>query len=224
MRLVRISRKYNIPPELFRFSADPNLQKEIREVLKLVREALYDKMLIINTFEDDENEGEKYIPPLLTDKDNGKTLKERIAIYTERWGYEAEAIIAAAGLEKITDIHRIHAELDRYMFNPYLSPMFQDHMGEGIATRLGEIPSYGKGRQKAAASALATLLAFVTARAWQDYWAKINRKYKRFYVYRGSSYDCDLCDSFVHASPHTNEANLPPYHPRCRCYVVYTNE
>ena len=46
-RIVAISRRYNIPPERFRFSADPRLQAEVRDVLALLRDALYDRIVAL---------------------------------------------------------------------------------------------------------------------------------------------------------------------------------
>lgn len=115
-RIVDISRKYNIPPDKFRFSANPLLKKEINDILALLREALYSYVENAVAFEDEDG-GTPYIAPALTEEDHGKTFRQRLAEYVSRWGYETETIIAAAGLEGVKDraavINGIREYLDR---------------------------------------------------------------------------------------------------------------
>ena len=89
-RIAGIARYYNVPPERFRFSANPSLQKEVNEVLELLRDALYSRIEGIDTFEDEDEEGQ-FVAPALTEKVNGKTFRQRLSEYVSRWGYEIEA-------------------------------------------------------------------------------------------------------------------------------------
>lgn len=222
-RIVSISRFYNLPPEKFRFSADPRLQRDVQEVLALLRDALRSRIEGIDTFEDGEDK--TFVATILTEPDNGKTFGQRLAEYISRWGYELEATIAAAGLEGIKDTTRIVDGIREYMDRPYDNPWMKDHQGEGEAVRLNTIPHYGKGRHIAAKSAMALLLTTVVAKGWMQNWARINEGKKGYYVFRGSSYPCEVCD-FQTGFPHeaSDKAGLPPYHPNCCCYVVYTND
>lgn len=222
-RIVEISRRYNIPPESFRFSADPALQREVSAVLALLREALYDHVAELDTFEDEGNNS--FVAPILTAEDHGKTFRQRLAEYTRRWGYELEAVIAAAGLEGIRDAKAIEAGVREYLDRPYDNPWIKEHMGEGAAVRLDNIPHYGKGRPISSATALSLLLTTVVAKGWMQNWARINGNKRGYYVFRGSSYPCDICDyqcSFPHDANDTE--GLPPYHPHCCCYAVFTDD
>lgn len=222
-RIVNISRRYGIPPEKFRFSADPRLKREINNILALLREALYSHIESADTFEDEGGDS-PYIAPALTEEDHGKTFRRRLAEYVSRWGYETEAVIAAAGLEGVKDKTEILDGIREYMDRPYDNPWMKGHRGEGEAARLRAIPRYGRGKRIAAASAMALLLTAVVAKGWMQNWARRNAGKRGYYVFRGSSYPCDICQSqtgFLHDIKDT--AGLPPYHSSCKCYVVYTD-
>ena len=221
-RIVGIARWYNIPPEKFRFSSNPNLHREVQEVLALLRDAIFSRIKGINTFED---EDDAFVAPATTEKDHGKTFKERLANYVSRWGYELEATIAAAGLEGIESQTEIVDGIREYMDRPYDNPWIKEHMGEGDAVRLENIPHYGKGRPIASKAALSLLLTSTVAKGWMQNWARVNSNKKMYYVFRGSSFPCEECD-FQCSFPHdaSDISGLPPYHPNCCCYAVYTND
>lgn len=222
-RIVEISRRYNIPPESFRFSADPNLQREVRAILSMLREVLYERIEELDTFEDEEDNN--FVAPILTEEDHGKTFKQRLAEYVSRWGYELEATIAAAGLEGVKDTKAIESSVKEYLEHPYDNPWIKAHMGEGNAVRLDNIPHYGKGKAIASRAAIALLLTTIVAKGWMQNWARLNGGKRYYFVFRGSSYPCEICDfqcSFPHDAKDTS--GLPPYHAHCCCYVVYTDD
>lgn len=221
-RIVDISHKYNIPPEQFRFSADPKLQKEVSEVLRLLREALYSEIRELDTFSDEDDKDDTFIAPILTEEDHGKTFRQRLADYTSRWGYETEAVIAAAGLEGIRSKSEITESIRSHLEWPYENPLIKKHRRKGAATRLNETPHYGKGRIISAYSALSLLLTTVVAKGWMQNWARRNSGKRGYYVFRGSSYPCDICDAqtgFLHDI--SDVTGLPPYHNHCVCFPVY---
>lgn len=222
-RIAGIAQYYNVPPERFRFSANPSLQKEVNEVLELLRESLYSRLKGIDTFED-EDEERPFVAPALTEKVNGKTFRQRLADYVSRWGFEIEAVIAAAGLNGVKNQTEILDGIREYMDRPYENPWMKEHMGEGEAVRLRTIPHYGKGRHIASAAALALLLRTTVARGWMQNWARLNAGKRGYYVFRGSSYPCEICDAqvgFLHDA--SDMAGLPPQHPNCVCFTVYTD-
>lgn len=221
LRIAEIAHRYTVPPSLFRFSYNPRLQAEVREVLRSLREAIYDATRELCTFPED-GEDSPFTPAALTAPDHGKTFRERIALYTSRWGYEVEAAIAGAGLDGVTDPAEIAEGIDRYIHDPFRNPWIRDNRGRGEAVRLGPTPHYGKGTAIAAATALDTLLSWVIALAWTENWSRINSDRAGYFVYRGSSFPCEECDSMV--GFHTSPDDLPPYHPHCVCFAVYTND
>lgn len=223
-RIVAISRRFNIPPESFRFSADPELQAQVRSVLALLREALYDRVEKLDTFQDEKEEEGVFVAPALTETIKDKTFKQRLAEYTSRWGYELEAAIAGAALSGIRDEGKIVDGIRDYLEHPYDNPWIKDNMGKGDAVRLENIPHYGMGKPIASRTALGVLLTTVVAKGWMQNWRRENEGKRGYYVYRGSSYPCEICDAqvgFLHAMD--DYEGMPPYHPSCKCWVVYTN-
>lgn len=221
-RIVSISRKYNIPPELFRFSYNPDLQAEVRAVLALLRESLYNSVRSLDTF--DEKEDEAFVAPIVSDKDNGKTFRQRLAEYVNHWGYEIEATIAGAGLEGIKDENKILSGVKEYLDDPYDNPWIKDHRGEGEATRLNAMPHFGRGKAIASRTALATLATTVVAKGWMQNWGRLNANKRGYFVFRGSSFPCEVCDAQVGFMHDINDIyGLPPQHPNCVCFTVYVD-
>lgn len=222
-RIVEISRRYNIPPEKFRFSADPNLQAKVRMVLAILRDALYEKVKMLDTFEE-EDEDETFIAPIITAKDNRKTFRQRLAEYVNHWGFEIEATIAAAGLAGVTDADKILQGIRDYLDSPYDNPWILDHMGEGDAVRLDAIPHFGRGKAIASLTALTILFKNVIAKGWMQNWARLNEGKRGYYVFRGSSYPCEICDAQVGFFHDISDVyGLPPQHPNCVCFTVYVD-
>lgn len=171
-RIIAISRKYNIPPESFRFSANPSLQADVRGVLSLLRDALFDRIEKLDTFTEDKDN--TFIAPALTEKDKGKTFRQRLAEYVSHWGYELEATIAGAGLSGITNPNAILAGVQDYLDYPYDNPWIQEHQKEGDAVRLWGIPHFGRGRAISSRLALTTLVSTVVAKGWMQNWGRLN--------------------------------------------------
>ena len=221
-RIVEISRKYNIPPENFRFSVNALLQVEVRNVLTILKEALYSEVEALDTFKDSKDDEKPFVAPILTSKDHDKTFRQRLDKYVSRWGYELEAIIAAAGLAGIKDAKAIEAGIREYLDRPYENPWVKDNMNKGDAVRLENIPHYGRGVAIASIVALKTLLTDVVAKGWMQNWQRLNQNKKGYYVYRGSSFPCEICDAQVGFLHDINDTmGLPPFHNYCKCYTVY---
>ncbi len=220
-RIINIARKYNIPPAEFRFSANPSLQAEVKEVLSLLRRAIFSVTKVRNTFEDEDG-GEPFVAPALTEENHDKTFKQRLADYVRHWGFELEATIAAAGLEGIRDAKVIEEGVKTYLDDPYDNPWIKEHRGEGEASRLKAMPHFGKGKPIDSRAALALLVTAVTAKGWSQNWMRINKGKKGYIVLRGSSFPCEICDAqvgIVHDISDTMGA--PPFHPNCKCYQVF---
>lgn len=105
--IVDISLKYGIKPSLFRFSASKELNDEVNKVLDKLRDTIYDYTETLSVY-DRENDRDAIVA-FINREDHGKTLSERISIYSNRFKYELEAAIAAGliagiGGEKIKTI------------------------------------------------------------------------------------------------------------------------
>lgn len=86
-------------------------------------------------------------------------------------------------------------------------------------------PSYGRGVEISSLGALDRMLTYAIADAW-TYWQhedSATKGAKGYFVQRGSSYNCPLCDSMCGIFRDINDTeHLPPFHLSCCCYVIYS--
>lgn len=81
---------------------------------------------------------------------------------------------------------------------------------------------YGHGVPLSSLTALIDITRFAVAEGWNWYdYDKHKDNAKGYFVFRGSSYPCDECDSHVGYHPASDTSNLPLFHKHCYCYVVW---
>lgn len=218
-KLINVSKKYKIAPKHFRFSNNPDLNSEVNAIIKRLRSELYDVIEELAIVKEEEKEKQlTFLNSLLF----GKTLKERIDIYTNRYKYEVEAAIAA-GLFLDNDVEHILRNITTHHKAPYTNPDIVQSFGHGLsATRIKtEGISYGVGKSNSSFTSLEKLIRNTIASSWM-YWLgeqALNKGAKGFFSYRGSSYPCAYCDSMTGYHPIDEYKYL--WHPNCRCYFVF---
>lgn len=217
-RIVEISQRYNIPPNKFRFSANPKLLEEVKAVLKTLRDALFHRTVYTCTFGE---EGEERVSEAVNAEEYGKTFRQRIAEYVSRWGYEVEAVIAAARLSGIKDANTIVRSIEEYLERPYDNPLVKEQQGKGDAIRLRRSFHRGAGRAIAAYAALRLLIRATIAQAYMEEWSARNADAMGFYVQRGSSFPCEDCDAECGYLHPMSDDGIVPVHPNCCCIVIY---
>lgn len=223
-KIIAISLSYNIPPSQFRFSTNASLKKEVEAVIALLRDALYDKCQELLSFRDDEDDAESvFLPTCLTGKSYRKTLKERIAIYSRRFGYEVEAVIAGAMLAGERAERAILSSMESSLHSPWSNVYFLQYKGAGEAVRLREEGvHYGSGRSNSAANALLLALGVAVGMGYMENWFRIGKARGAigFYTFRNSSYACGVCDEKATVFHYISDS-MPPFHVRCVCGVVF---
>ena len=219
-KIVAISKKYDIPPRLFRFSANDNLRREVEKVIKELKEKIADATETLAVY--DREEDRDAILLWLGAERYGKTFRERLSIYADRYKMEIEAAIAAGiFLGKAEDA--ILTTIRRSLNAPYNNPDIRASFGQGLtATRIKTRGiSYGTGHSNAARNLITTLSRNEIASAWMWWYGEqaVKNGATGFYSFRGSSYPCGLCDSMV--GWHPIEDYKYHWHPNCRCYFVF---
>lgn len=148
----------------------------------------------------------------------GKTYRERVDEQVDRLVGDMGRILAAAEFLKMP-ARLVESEWE----NPYFvsgAVMRANAKGAGI-----DIPSYGRGIPLSGAEQLLRNIDNTIALAWgyEDYDCALRNGALGFYVFRGSSYPCDTCQSQCGVFHPMEESALshPPYHGNCVCYVVY---
>lgn len=152
-----------------------------------------------------------------------KTMKERIATYSHRLFMEWETWVAAGLITGLT-LKALNSIYSMYSAKPYANPIFRKaETSAAAATRLrtGGI-SYGVGHYVSAQNDLTRLngyaIADVFRQAQRDAFMAMGNVVG-YFIGRGSSYPCSLCDDFVGYTP-AMYAELPPYHANCKCWAV----
>lgn len=109
----------------------------------------------------------------------------------------------------------------------YRSPYESDLMNKVAKTKDGpvEIPSYGRGIYHSAYQNIVRNAQGVISVAWNR---ERKNKARRdgaigFYVHRGSSYPCSICDDQT-GWLHNMDDDTPPFHVNCVCYVEFVFE
>ena len=206
-----------------------NSKEEINRIIDDFVAWLYEQELVVcnETIKEVSDTYDTPIPFLaedyINDESYEKTLKERIRIYSNRFKYEAEAWIASGLLLGMTTAG-LESEFETFMYKPYNNPTFvRASLKKGVkATRLASGgKSYGVGKYVSSISSLVRLARATVADTFRraQFYSFKEMGITGFYVYRGSSYPCSLCDSMV-GFHDFKYAELPPYHNNCVCYAV----
>lgn len=173
--IVDISLKYGIKPSLFRFSASKELNDEVNKVLDKLRDTIYDYTETLSVY-DRENDRDAIVA-FINREDHGKTLSERISIYSNRFKYELEAAIAAGLIAGIGG-EKIKNNIKSNLESPYSDPYFKRAVegGNSSATRIKtDGISYGVGKSNSAYNSLNTLTRFIVGSSWMWFWEFIIR-------------------------------------------------
>lgn len=201
---------------------------EVRELLSELRQYLYmvierDSEELIADISDKWNVAIPLVAGTVINRDvGGKTLKQRIGVYGNRFETEADMWTAVGLINKYSK-KKIEAAITSHLDAPYSSRLFLMSIGKGISQRLKYgTPHFGKGQDRSAVSMLERLAVSTLGDAMReaewDIWGD-DSNIIGFEVHRGSSYPCSLCDSMCGFHMKTY-ADLPPYHARCCCYAV----
>jgi hypothetical protein len=181
----------------------------IHQLLALIRQQI-EEYVYEDCTEDEQDELEQIVFGEVA----GLTFDERINIYADRLAREMEIMIAAELFARAAQddaTKDIKATLD----HPYLNEVVKEAMREGLPI---VIPSYGRGVSTSMTTAISTLASYTVARGVMRKLYLANDNAFGWYVMRGSSYPCTMCDNEV--GWHHDTSDLPPYHPNCCCIAI----
>lgn len=218
-QIIDISYRYKISPELFRFSANRQLQEEVDAIILSLLEIIedYTYTLAVATHEDNKDTIITYI----TRESYSKTFTQRAREYVDRFSKEVETAIAAGLLLNLSK-DKLLSSIRQSVKTPLLNEHVQRAISKGypVISRLGVQESFGVGRTVSSWTALSDLTEYAVAEGWMKHWelqAKASGAVG-FFVMRGSSYPCNICDDEV--GFHVEWDKLPPYHGHCKCFAV----
>lgn len=220
--IVGISLKYNIPLKQFRFSANRNLRWDVDRVIEKLRKQIYIYTQAMSVYGREE-EKESIIAYINSER-HGKTLKQRINEYCNRYKFEIEAAIVSGLIAGISR-KELEDNIRQNMKSPYNNKYFNAAVlaGGAISTRIqsGGI-SYGVGKSNSSFNSLSALTRYTIGAAWMWYLGRKAEKRgaKGFYSYRGSSYPCADCQS-MNGKYQPISLYYGQYHQHCKCIFVF---
>lgn len=218
-QIIDVSYRYNISPKLFRFSANRQLQEEVDAIIEYLLEEIEDYACTLAVATHEENRDA--IVVYITRESYGKTFNQRAREYSDRFSKEVEAAVVA-GLSLNVSKEKLLSSIKQSVKAPLLNEHIQKALSEGnpIISRLGIQESYGVGRTVSSWTALSDLTEYAVAEGWMKH-LELHSKANGvagFFVMRGSSYPCSICDDEV--GFHTGWSELPPYHGHCKCFAI----
>ena len=92
-KIIAVSQKYNIPPRLFRFSSNESLKEEVDNIIRELKDNIIYATETLSVY--DREEDKDSILSFLNAIRYGKTFKQRVNEYVNRYKFELEAAIAA---------------------------------------------------------------------------------------------------------------------------------
>lgn len=194
----------NIPEgEKFRYRDYPEIEKEIDRLLKDLADRIYDMIEEAVISAEDEDDDENIIPLWFSQND----VRSRIDSHCSNLKTVFEAFIGAMIAKKVVP-----------SLMPALYPSWiavnKFHFGRGVNGNPGKALSY------LAEDTLYSGFIGSTIRGFR------NRGAVGYQVYRGSGYDCEVCDEICFGGGgyrrlYTFDTDIPiPAHPHCVCYAV----
>jgi len=216
--ICRIVIKYNITAQQLMDGQIPaNAKREIDAVISELYAEIYDAVFTLA--EDERDDSAWFLAFLDREFENGWTFAGRLEQYTENLGNQILMAIAALSLLEVASnswVSSISGNIKDIYNSPFVRAVTKERLSYFSPK------GYGKGVPHNMAVAIDILGKQEIANAWMEYEYEEEKKDGAvgFYVYRGSSYDCPLCDSYVGYHDISKEG-IVPVHANCMCYVVY---
>lgn len=148
----------------------------------------------------------------------GKTTSERNAVYLGNFAEDIVRMIKAGTLMGYSDQQLLSSIRTGYK-DPYHTSVITKAKRKDINI---DVPSYGKGYYRNAYQNIVRNASQVIALAW----GQAEQEYGQengaigYYVHRGSSYDCPVCDALC-GYIHSLDTMVIPSHISCKCRVEF---
>lgn len=217
LKIADVSQRYKALPSKFAFSNNRDLNAEVNRIIEELAEEIYG--LTENTcISNVDDKDKKFILPYIRNEYKGSTTEKRIKKYAEQFKSEIEAPIAASialGLANKDFANKTKAALKA----PYTSDLMKYAKREKFSSYTEKL--FGSGTYKSTYANINRVVVDQVARARQQLFEKEEKeKYgtNAWFVKRGSSYPCSLCD--MQTGIHTSDFELPPFHPNCVCIAI----
>jgi hypothetical protein len=228
-RIVQICYKYGADPQRFTISPNYNsdMFKEIAEVMDELEEEILD---LTGSYAVRCTKEEKKKAPLLlwvlalgkNNKGLRQSLIERLRMFLK----DIEAMIVATRLAKIPEskaVTLIKSNIHTAYQIPGMQSAFKNaSLFEAEYIRSRGVKRGNVGSSNSEANNIFRFVKMAVQMAWMKYHRDLYEEQGAvgYYVLRGSTYPCELCQSKVGFHPIDDTDGFPMYHANCQCYTV----
>lgn len=223
LAIILLSRKYKIEPKKFKFSLNKTLNKEVDVIISNLIDEVLGNIRELATYGTINDEDEYNLALLwVNTRTNESTITKRITTYTHRLKNEIEVAVAASLLLNKTPQETANI-VKTNLHAPFGSILIKTAKEEDLNSYATLVTSYGIGRYSSSFNNINRASIDTIARSRQQlfYLREELNGADSWYVIRGSSYPCSLCDANV--GIHKSSFDLPPYHPNCVCMAIPLN-
>lgn len=227
--IARICLSYNIDPRRFTISASYNekMFNQIAEVMDRLEEEILD-LTIAYSLRCTESEDRKHtlLPWLFLLGRGNRNLRQTLEARLRALLKDIEAMVAALAYAK-TPMTKAIGKARSYIGAVYTMPEVKKAIAarpalEAENIRNGGVKHGNVGSSNSEANNIGRFGTTTVQMAWMRN-MHLNfeqRKAAGYYVLRGSSYICALCDDMCGFHPIEDKDGFPPFHPNCCCYAI----
>lgn len=236
-KITKICYRYGIDAKRFQLSSEYNekMMKEVSDVLDELEDEILDLTASYATrcTKDKDKKSALWLWMLTLGK-GGQGLKTTLENRLRTFAKDIEAMLVAAKTAKC-DLTKAITLIKSHLHNVYQMQGMKETFKNASRYKAENIRLRGvkKGYRGSSNSEANNILRFAKAtlqKAWMRYHRQLYEEQGAFgyYVLRGSTYPCNLCDSMTGLHMIDDVDGYPPYHPSCVCYTVpiflYSNE
>lgn len=229
-QIAMLAYQFGVDPKTFQISSTYNerLYGLIANILDQLEDEIMDLMLSYSTkCTESDKKKSLLLPWILALGIRGKNLQQ----ITEKriWSFsrDIEAMIIAcrmANLDRTKAIARIRSNLKSVYTIPEMKYAFA-HAAEqkNVFIRSHGVKHGYRGNSNSEAVNIERMAKYTVQKTWmhqqyENY--KANDEIEGYYVFRGSTFPCQICDDQCYFHPIEDMDGFPPFHPSCCCGTV----
>jgi hypothetical protein len=227
--MAQTAYKYGIDPKEFMLSPQYNEQmfRQMSRILDELDDEIFDLIESYSTrCTKDEDKKKWLLPWILALGRNGKGLRRSLEDRLWMFSRDIEAMIVAARTANM-DVTRAVSVIRSNLHTSYLMPGMQEAFANSSLYKAQYIRTHGvkKGNRGSSSSEANNIIRFAKTTvqmAWMRYHHRLYEEQGAagYYVLRGSTFPCDLCDSMTGFHPIEDTDGYPMYHAHCQCFTV----
>ena len=229
-KIITLCYQFNIDPKKFKLTEkyNPRLFELVSNILDELEDEILDLVLDYSTrCTESEKRRSVLMPWILLLGRNNRNLQQPLDTRIWIFSRDMEAAVVAMMMGGHTlqkAITRVKSNIHALYNMPEMKEAFKqsmDVMATYIKTKGIKHGNIGNSNSEAN-----NILRFGKTTVQMSWMRNLHMNYEDngaegYMVFRGSSYDCPLCDSYCNIfHPIEDTKSMPPYHPSCCCWTI----